>query len=147
MGVSRTSHHLRAAWLVIGLLSAAPAAAQLPGASQPSPAGTPAAPVRPADAMGRESPRGAVLGFMEAQRRGDNQDLGVLYLDTRKKGDAARELARQLYVVLDSRLPARLPELSDRPEGSLTNPFKPNQDVIGTIETSNGPLDIIGVLE
>ena len=149
MGVSRTSHYLRAAWLVVFLVSAVPAAAQVRGAP-PAAGQVPAAEVLPAtaapgrvaDPLGRESPSGTVFGFLAALRRG-NDDLGVLYLDTERTEDAARELARQLYVVLDSRLPARLPELSDRPEGLLANPFKPNQDVIGTIQTANGPLDII----
>ena len=46
-------------------------------------------------------------------------------------------------MVLDSRLPARLNELSDRQEGALANPLKPDQDVVGTISTNNGPLEVI----
>ena len=33
--------------------------------------------------------------------------------------------------------------LSDRPEGSLANPLTPNQNVVGTIPTSGGQLDIV----
>jgi MscS family membrane protein len=79
---------------------------------------------------------------MRAARQGQDE-LGPLYLNTNLKGQPAVVLAHQLYVVLDSRLPARLNELSNRPEGAPTNPLKPDQDVVGTINTSNGPLEII----
>ena len=94
------------------------------------------------DALGRDTPRGAVLGFMSAARRG-NDEVSPLYLDTNLKGQAAVELARKLYVVLDRRLPARLNELSDRPEGVPDNPLKPDQNVVGTIDTSSGPFDVV----
>ncbi len=45
--------------------------------------------------------------------------------------------------MLDRRLPARLNEVSNSPEGSLANPLRPDQDVIGTISTENGPLEIV----
>jgi MscS family membrane protein len=96
----------------------------------------------PKDALGRDTPRGTVLGFMNAAR-GGRDDISPSYLNTRLRGAAAEELARQLFVVLDSRLPPRLGEVSDLPEGSLPNPLKPDQDVIGTIATADGPLDVI----
>jgi MscS family membrane protein len=40
-------------------------------------------------------------------------------------------------------LPARLNEVSDKPEGSLVNPLEPNTDIVGTITTDSGPLDIV----
>jgi MscS family membrane protein len=111
--------------------TAPPASAPPPGPAQP--------PAEPADALGRDTPRGTVLGFMTAARK-NNFEAAVLYLhaDARETG-----LAHQLYVVLDSRLPARLFGLSDRPEGSLANPLKPELDVVGTITTNEGPLDLI----
>jgi MscS family membrane protein len=108
--------------------------------------GTPAAPAaeaqQPKDPLNRETPRGTVLGFMNAARQAEDE-LSPQYLNTNLKGQPAVELARQLYVVLDSRLPARLNELSNRPEGNPPNPLKPDQDVVGTINTANGPLAIV----
>src|SRR5262249_4381535 len=34
-------------------------------------------------------------------------------------------------------------QVSDRPEGSLTNLLKPDQDIVGAIETNEGPLDVV----
>lgn len=93
------------------------------------------------DLLGRDTPRGTVFGFMMAARRGSREEAAA-YLDSPLKEDALLELAHQLYVVLDSRLPARLNELSDRPEGALANPLKPDQDLVGSINTAEGTLDI-----
>jgi len=82
-----------------------------------------------------------VLAFMNAGRAHDAR--AALYLNTTLRGPAADELAHKLFVVLNSRLPARLQEVSDRPEGSLANPLAPNTDIVGTITTDSGMLDIV----
>ncbi len=98
-------------------------------------------PEAPHDSLGRTTPRGTVLGFLSATRKGDNE-LAAQYLNTRLRGKAAADLANQLFVVLDRRLPARLNQLSDKPEGSLSDPLKP-QELVGTISSDNGNVDII----
>jgi len=99
-------------------------------------------PELPADTLGRSSPRGAVLGFLAAARKG-NTAIAALYLDTPLRGAEAEALAQQLAMVLDRRLPARLNQLSDKPEGSLPDPLKPDEDLVGTISTANGELNIL----
>jgi MscS family membrane protein len=96
----------------------------------------------PKDTLGRTSPRGAVLGFLAASKKG-NDEIAALYLNTPLRGAAAEELARQLALVLDRRLPARLNLLSDKPEGSIPDPLRPDEDFVGTIPTSKGDLDIM----
>jgi MscS family membrane protein len=96
----------------------------------------------PKDTLGRETPRGTLLGFMNAARAG-RDDVTPLYLNTRLRGRAAIDLAQKLFVVLDRRLPARLSELSDQPAGSLADTLKPDQNVIGTISTNSGPIDVV----
>lgn len=111
---------------------------------QTSPAPTPpapAAPEAPRDALGRSTPRGTVLGFLSAARKGEYQ-LARQYLDTPLSAPAAEQLANQLFVVLDARLPARLAQLSDVPEGSRSNPLAPNDELIATIGDAN-PVDIV----
>jgi MscS family membrane protein len=95
----------------------------------------------PEDALGRSTPRGTVLGFLGAARKGDDA-LAREYLNTRLTGRAASTLAHQLFVVLDARLPARLTQLSDAPEGSRANPLTPNREHVGTIASTHGPIDV-----
>lgn len=94
-----------------------------------------------ADSLGRNTPRGTVLGFLIAARTGQT-DIAVQYLNTRLRGDAATQLARQLFTVLDRRLPPRLTQLSDKPEGSVSDPLRTNEDKVGEIETDSGTLNI-----
>jgi len=120
------------------LFASSPSWAQ-PAATMPAAA---AEPEVPRDPLGRDTPRGALLGFMRVSREG-NFEAAPEYLNTTLQGLPAQELARQLYVVLDKRLPARLDELSDRPEGRLSNPLRPDEDVVATITTSTGNLNIV----
>ena len=125
-----------------GLVALAVLAAAAPVAAQPATATAAAQLETPKDPLGRETPRSALLGFMRAAREG-NGELASEYLNTTRQDRQAEELGRQLYVVLDSRLPARIDEISDRPEGRLGNPLRPDQDVIATIEMPDGPLDVV----
>jgi hypothetical protein len=95
-------------------------------------------PQLPRDTLGRTTPRGTVLGFLNAARR-DNDEVAAQYLNTRLRGKPASNLAHQLFVVLDRRLPAKLDELSDKPE----DPLQPNMDRVGNINSSNGSVDIL----
>jgi MscS family membrane protein len=45
--------------------------------------------------------------------------------------------------VLDRRLPARLNQISDKPEGSVPDPLRPDEDLVGTINTAHGELNIM----
>jgi len=113
-----------------------------PQVGLPKSGSTETTPEPPKDTLGRATPRGAVLGFLSAARKG-NAEIAVLYLNTPLRGADAETLAQQLAVVLDRRLPARLNQLSDQPEGSLPDPLRPDEDVVGTINTANGDLDIL----
>jgi MscS family membrane protein len=108
------------------------------------PASSPAAtqPEVPEDSLGRTTPRGSVLGFLNAARKGD-YELAVRYIDTHLKGKGAAVLARELFIVLDRRLPPRLNQLSQKPEGSLANLLHPDQEIVGTIKSDSGDVDIV----
>jgi MscS family membrane protein len=108
----------------------------------PAKSSSEAPPEHPTDTIGRGTPRGTVLGLLSAARD-RNTGLAALYLDTSLRGADAEALASQLAEVINRRLPARLNEISDMPEGSQRDPLKPDEDLIGVIQTSNGDLDIL----
>jgi MscS family membrane protein len=82
------------------------------------------------------------LGFLKAAHKGDDE-AAAQYLNTRLRGKAAASLAHELFVVLDRRLPARLNELSDRPEGSLPFLTRPDEDLVGTVISGSEKIDIL----
>ncbi len=106
------------------------------------PAAVAAQAVSPADPLGRTTPLGTVQGFINAIRQRDEQ-RAALYLNTRLRGAESAALARQLFVVINRRMPARLNHINDTPEGSLSDSLPLNQDLIGTIATANGKVDIL----
>jgi len=121
------------------LLFCVPAGAQT---AVPTPASAAAQTTPPPDTLGRTTPRGTVLGFFKVARNG-HYDAAAQYLNTERRGQAAANLAHELFVIMDRRLPARLNELSDRPEGSLAFPAKPDQDLVGTISGESGNIDLL----
>jgi MscS family membrane protein len=130
--------------LVVGLVAVG---LSLPAAwaqTAPEAASTPPAAPAPAakDPLGRDTPRDTVLGFLNAGKDG-KAEIAAQYLHTDLKGANAAALSHQLFVVLDARLPARLAKLSDAPEGSRANPLKVDQEIVGTVERTEGPLDIV----
>ena len=110
------------------------AAASQPAAPAPAPS--------PTDPLGRDTPRGTVIGFLTAGKDAKSE-IAVQDLHTELKGGDATALSHQLFTVLDARLPAKLATLSDAPEGSRENPLKINEEVVGTVERVGGSLDII----
>jgi MscS family membrane protein len=108
----------------------------------PHTAPAPAEPAAPQDPLGRTTPRGTLFGFLLAAHKGDNA-AAAKYLNTNARGDAASALAHELFVVLDRRLPAKLSQVSDKPEGSLLFPDQPDEDLIGTVTSDNGNVDIV----
>jgi MscS family membrane protein len=141
MGVPNKSvKHLERAAVFALFLVLCPAV--WPQASIRKPATAEAPPEPSPDPLGRNTPRGAILSFLSVTRKGSAQ-IAALYLDTPLRGADAENLAHQLGVVLNRRLPPRLNQISDKPEGSVPDPLRPDEDLIGTISTSKGDLDIL----
>ncbi len=106
------------------------------------PAPSPPPSVVPTDTLGRSTPRGTVLGFLGAAHRGD-YTAAARYLDTPLEGAAASGLASQLITILDRRLPAHLDQLSNQPDGSVNDGLPLGTDLVGSIQTSGGALNIL----
>ncbi len=105
-------------------------------------AAQPAAPAPPPDPLGRETPRGTVLGFITAARDG-KLDVAAQYLEPVPRDASATEIAGQLFTILNGRLPPRIDTLSDKPDGSRSNPIAIDREVVGTIPSANGDQPIV----
>jgi len=113
--------------------------------SQAAPKGAPpaAAAQAPApDPFGRQTPSGAVMGFLGAAAKSD-WPRAAKYLDTKLPQDRAEEVARQLKVLLDRGLSIDLSRLSGVPEGEQDERFGKGRELVGTIATKSGKLDVL----
>ncbi|MGA2420495.1 MAG: mechanosensitive ion channel domain-containing protein [Candidatus Acidiferrum sp.] len=108
----------------------------LPASSSPAqaPAAAPKNAV-PADHLGRETPRGAVFGFIRAAQD-ENYSVAVQYFQPpsgRHRPSVAEEqdLAAQLLSILNEKFSAAsLDALSRKPEGVLDDSLPPNQEMV-----------------
>jgi len=90
------------------VLQRAPAAAPAPSAATPS---------DPLD-LGRETPRGTVVGFLRAAQS-EHYDIAVQYFESRRSvnGEPERELAQQLLAILNARFAGSLDSITNDPTG------------------------------
>src|SRR5271168_1670600 len=116
----------------------------LPAGSSPPPAPAPAAKnVLPADRLGRETPRGAVFGFVRAAQD-ENYSAAVQYFQPpsgRHRPSVAEEqdLAAQLLSILNERFSsASLDALSRNPGGTSDEGLPADQEMVtGALNTLN----------
>jgi MscS family membrane protein len=112
--------------------------------AQSTPAGSSAAASSeqkpPADPLGRSTPHGTVTGLIRVAEQG-NLDGAAEYLDPGLRLPARRELARQLWTVLDRKLLTGLGRLSDQPDGNLED-GQATRDRIGVIDSPSGDVEL-----
>jgi len=118
--------------------------AQIPGISAPSP--TPQS--VPVDALGRETPRGTVLGFIHAAQD-ENYPVAVQYFQRpagrhRPTAEEEQELASQLLAVINQKtLASSLDTLSRDPQGRLDDGLPPNQEIVAGVGDSSKTFNIL----
>jgi MscS family membrane protein len=134
--------------IVLALHACAWEAARAQPPTTPPTVGAPAAePTRPAAKFPPDVPRGAVARFLAACREGQYARAAE-YLDLRQVPRSVRaqrgpELARELEAVLDRALWIDVDRLSDQPEGDPDDGLPALRDSLGTIDTENGPVEIL----
>lgn len=115
------------------------------GAAETVPGAEPAD--KSTDQEDRETPRGAVEGFLKAASERDFQGAAdFLFLGRLPEGYTAEDgaqLARHLKVVLDRTLWIDLATLSRKPEGKQDDELPAYRDRVGRIETPEGAVDIL----
>ncbi len=111
-------------------------------------AGSPSAPVSTgAEAPDGESPRTAILGYLLASRKGDDEEaartLDLSALPESDRAEAGPTLARHLKVVLDQTLWfGGLDDVSDLPAGQADDGLPPDRDRVGTIQSRTGAVEV-----
>ncbi|MDO5652473.1 MAG: mechanosensitive ion channel family protein, partial [Moraxella sp.] len=131
-------------WLACGVLTCAMAAGISLNTGNTTASDTPAKPVM-TDTYGRSTPRGTVQGFLAAIAA-DDKGLAANFLDdsfrqsTKTPND---ELVDNFKSVLDigGRLHGDL-QLSDSPDGNLTDNLPSEREKVGTIKINNETIDV-----
>jgi MscS family membrane protein len=103
-------------------VSSVPAAATAPSAATPS---------DPLD-LGRETPRGTVIGFVRAAQS-ENYDIAVQYFEVRRRAsvEPEQELAQQLLAILNARFGGSLDSITNDPTGRQEGGPPRDQVIVG----------------
>ncbi len=119
------------------LLSCAPAFSQIPGLTLSQ---TPVAPTAkaepsvPPDLLGRETPRGTLLGFVKAAQE-EHYKVAIQYfqpgVNRRRHSEADdEELAAQLLTIFNQKFPGALDLISRDPQGRLDDGLPPDEEKV-----------------
>jgi MscS family membrane protein len=118
--------------LALGFCNAANANAQtVPHAPATATAPAAAAPADPLE-LGRETPRGTVIGFIKAAQA-ENYDVAVQYFEVGRRASVEREqeLAQELLAILNARFRGPLDSITNDPTGRQENEPPRDQIVVG----------------
>ncbi len=96
----------------------------------------------PEDPLGRGTPYGTVIGFLQAANKTDYQ-VAANYLEGKQSAKRKAELARDLHVVLNRGLKIGPDDLSKAPAGSLDDGLPANLEKVGTATFASESLDIV----
>src|SRR4029077_9285784 len=125
---------------------AALAAPQIPGLTSSQPA-APSQPAPPPDALGRDNPRGCILGFIKAAQD-EKYNVAEQYFEPPPRQrhvseQEKKELVDQLLTILNQKLAGALDFVSRDPLGHLDDGLPPDQEKIGGVLGSFEPFPIV----
>jgi MscS family membrane protein len=116
-------------------------AQSIPGISIPTPQAQPAS---ASDPLGRDTPSGTVLGFLQAAQNGNTRAAAdYLQMSPARRQAQGPELANQLKVLMDRDFEGSLRRLSTRPEGNLEASGIPDQQIIGTFSSGEAEVPVV----
>jgi len=130
------------------LLVSAGSAAQIPGLTSSAAPAAQNAP--PADPLGRETPRGCVLGFIKAAQE-EKYDLATGYFEPPKNRrhqsqEEENELAVQLLAIFNQKFGGPLEMVSRDPQGRLDDGLPPDQERVGNgLGTDSFPMILVRI--
>ena len=115
--------------------------AQIPGITSSTPAASAAQNATPPDALKRETPRGAILGFIKAAGE-ERYPVAIQYFQPatnrhRPSMEDEEELAEQLFAILSRKFTNTFDFISNEPSGHLDDGLAADQERIGNPTGSN----------
>lgn len=92
----------------------------------------------PSDTLGRNTPHGTLLGFLQAAQLGRYKDAAqYLQLSNMERDAHGEDLARQLHQLMDKAFVGRIGAVSDNPEGSSQPGVPQSRERIGEFRVND----------
>jgi MscS family membrane protein len=131
-------------WMLLSSLFAVPAVAQenplAPAAAQTK---TPE-PARPVDPLGRATPRGTVLGFLQAAQSAQPDSAAQYFQSSRGRRPADdQKIVHELKSLMDRAYVGNINRITDLPEGTPQEGLSAAQERVGKIQVNDDSVDLI----
>jgi MscS family membrane protein len=95
------------------------------------------------DPLGRDTPRGALVGFLKYVRRGDYSTAArFLQAPAGKKGELEAR-AQELQELMDLSFKGNVDFASDRPEGTLDDGLSPDRERVGVLNVDDQRVNLV----
>ncbi|HEY1468484.1 MAG TPA: mechanosensitive ion channel family protein [Candidatus Acidoferrum sp.] len=123
------------------------AAPQIPGLTSTPPAAASSQPATQPDALGRDNPRGCILGFIKAAQD-QRYNIAAEYFEPsprqrHESEEEEKELVNQLLAILNQKFAGALDFISRDPLGRLDDGLSPDQEKIGGVLGVAEPFPIL----
>jgi MscS family membrane protein len=132
-------------WFLLTVLLSLPAKAQnlLPSQAQPA-AGKKPVEAAAIDPLGRSTPRGTVMGFLQAAQSGHYKSATQYFESIKSRYPMDEEqIAQHRKVLMDRAYVGSLSRLSDHPEGTPQEGLPPNEERVGRLVVGQSDSDVI----
>jgi len=97
----------------------------------------------PTDPLGRNTPSGTVVGFLQAEQSGnDRAAADYLQMSATRRQSQGPELANKLKTLMDRAFVGRISRISTNPEGSLDGGL-PDQQTIGVFSAGESDIPVV----
>jgi MscS family membrane protein len=127
-------------WMLLSFLLAVPAMAQ----ENPLAPAAPAEPARPVDPLGRTTPRGTVLGFLQAAQSAQPDSAAQYFQSSRGRRPAdGQKIVHELKSLMDRAYVGNINRITDLPEGTPQEGMIAAQERVGKIQVNDDSVDLI----
>src|ERR1700678_3286316 len=129
-------------WMLLSFLLAVPAMAQNPVV--PAADAKPVEPAKPVDPLGRATPRGTVLGFLQAAQSAQPDSAAQYFQSSRgRRPTDDQKIVRELKSLMDRAFVGNINRISDLPEGTPQEGLSSAQERVGKVEVNDESVDLI----
>jgi MscS family membrane protein len=140
MFISRISRWM----LLLFFLLAIPAMAQVNPLAPSGAEAKPAEPAKPVDPLGRTTPRGTVLGFLQAAQSAHPDSAAQYFQSSRGRRPADdQKIVHELKSLMDRAYVGNINRITDLPEGTPQEGMTAAQERVGKIQVNDDSVDLI----
>jgi MscS family membrane protein len=139
MSVSKKSR-----WMLLSFLLAIPAMAQENPLAPAAEQAKPVEPAKPADPLGRATPRGTMLGFLQAAQSAQPDSAAQYFQSSRSRRPADdQKIVHELKSLMDRAYVGNLNRITDLPEGTPQEGMTSAQERVGKVAVNDDSVDLI----